>query len=189
MTAINSVRRKKAGMTLIEVLVVLIIISIGLLGVAGLQVATVKQTNNAGLRSQALVLMQDMVERIRANPDGVSSNAESIVDSDVVIGSYNKIPNSPFPTTGVSACSGGTGCSSGQIALNDLFSWSQMLKNGLPVSDATLKANTFVCLDSNSADGVPCDGSGSVIVIQVAWDEINSIDDATVQTMMMEFEP
>lgn len=55
------------GMTLIEVLVTLVIISVGLLGVAALQLATVRNNYDAFLRSQAAVLAGDVLDRMRAN--------------------------------------------------------------------------------------------------------------------------
>ena len=56
-----------AGVTLIEVLVTLLILAIGLLGLAGLQLATVNGQFEAYQRSQALLLAEEMAGRIRAN--------------------------------------------------------------------------------------------------------------------------
>lgn len=55
------------GMTLIEVLVALLIVSIGLLGLAALQANSLKFNHSAYLRTQATQLAYDMGERIRAN--------------------------------------------------------------------------------------------------------------------------
>lgn len=55
------------GMTLIEVLVTLLLVSVGLLGVAALQLATLKNNQEAYVRSQASVLAGDILDRIRAN--------------------------------------------------------------------------------------------------------------------------
>lgn len=54
-------------MTLIEVLVTLVIMSVGLLGVAALQLTTVRNNYDAFVRSQAAVLASDMLDRMRAN--------------------------------------------------------------------------------------------------------------------------
>ena len=59
--------RSSAGVTLIEVLVTMVIISVGLLGVAAMQVATVRNNYDAFVRSQAAVLAGDMFDRMRAN--------------------------------------------------------------------------------------------------------------------------
>jgi len=55
------------GMTLIEVLVALLVLAIGLLGLAGLQLTGLKANHSAYLRSQATLLAQDITERMRVN--------------------------------------------------------------------------------------------------------------------------
>lgn len=59
------------GFTLIEILVTVIVLSIGLLGLAGLQAVALKFNSTAYQRSQATVLIYDMIEQIRviSNPD------------------------------------------------------------------------------------------------------------------------
>jgi len=54
-------------MTLIEVLVTLVIISVGLLGVAAMQLTTVRHNYDAFVRSTAAVLAADMLDRMRTN--------------------------------------------------------------------------------------------------------------------------
>lgn len=55
------------GFTLIEILVTVIVLSIGLLGLAGLQAVALKFNSTAYQRSQATILIYDMIEQIRAN--------------------------------------------------------------------------------------------------------------------------
>lgn len=57
----------QAGVSLIEVLVALLIMSLALLGAAALQVNSLKYTDSARLRTQASFVAYDMMERIRAN--------------------------------------------------------------------------------------------------------------------------
>ena len=61
-------RRPQQGFTMLEVLVSLLILLIGLLGLAGLLVTTQQGEVEAYQRKQATVLLQDMVDRITANP-------------------------------------------------------------------------------------------------------------------------
>jgi prepilin-type N-terminal cleavage/methylation domain-containing protein len=56
------------GMSLIEVLVALVILSVGLLGIAQLLIHGMRTSHAALLRTQAVNLVADMAERIRANP-------------------------------------------------------------------------------------------------------------------------
>ena len=55
------------GFSLLEVLVTLVIISVGLLGLAGLQATGLKNNQGALLRSQATTLAYDIIDRMRAN--------------------------------------------------------------------------------------------------------------------------
>lgn len=61
-------RRSQHGVTLVEVLVTLLILSIGLIGMAAMQVRALQFNQDAYLRSQANVLLYDMAERCRATP-------------------------------------------------------------------------------------------------------------------------
>ncbi|MEO7387199.1 MAG: type IV pilus modification protein PilV [Gammaproteobacteria bacterium] len=57
----------QSGTTLIEVLITVVLVSIGLLGLAGLQLTTVQNTNSAAERFEATTLARDILERMRAN--------------------------------------------------------------------------------------------------------------------------
>jgi type IV pilus modification protein PilV len=63
------------GATLIEVMVALVIMSIGLLGLASLQLSGVSNNSNSEKRTQAAILSNDLVERMRANPDEITTAA------------------------------------------------------------------------------------------------------------------
>ncbi|MFP3979598.1 type IV pilus modification protein PilV [Marinobacter sp. KMM 10035] len=55
------------GFTLIEVMVAVLVLAIGLLGVAGVQLVSMQQTVNAAMRSEATMHAQTVAERLRAN--------------------------------------------------------------------------------------------------------------------------
>ncbi|HLA73160.1 MAG TPA: type IV pilus modification protein PilV [Steroidobacteraceae bacterium] len=59
--------KKVRGTTLVETLVALLVLSIGLLGVAGMQMTSLQNNRGAHLRSQAQVLAYDIADRMRAN--------------------------------------------------------------------------------------------------------------------------
>ncbi|WP_439850520.1 type IV pilus modification protein PilV [Pseudomonas syringae] len=63
-------RHRQAGMTLIEVLVSVLILAIGLLGAAAIQLNALKYTDSSTMSSQASFIAYDMMDRIRANVDG-----------------------------------------------------------------------------------------------------------------------
>ncbi|WP_296178860.1 type IV pilus modification protein PilV [Pseudomonas sp. UBA1879] len=74
------------GMTLIEVLVALLVMSVGILGVAILQLNALKQTDSAMRSTQASFVAHDLLERIRANPG-----------ADYGLGSLSQAPTSGNP--------------------------------------------------------------------------------------------
>lgn len=97
----------QSGMTLVEVLVTLVIISIGLLGVAALQLTTLKGNQEAYVRGQASVLAGFILERIRANQQGFIANEYDDID---------------FNITGVGGTTSG----------NDLARWQAEIDRLLP---------------------------------------------------------
>ena len=70
--------RRSRGVTMLEVLIAIVILTIGLLGVAGMQAQMQNAEVEAYQRAQAIVLLQDMVDRISAN----RKNAASYVTGD-----------------------------------------------------------------------------------------------------------
>jgi len=64
---VRGARRAQRGVTLIETLVALLVLSIGLLGVAGLQMTSLQNNRGAHMRSQASVLAYAIADRMRAN--------------------------------------------------------------------------------------------------------------------------
>lgn len=68
--------RVQRGFTLIEVLVSLLVLLVGLLGVAGMQFLSLQQVNNSNLRSQVNLHALEMVEMIRANDNSALPVAE-----------------------------------------------------------------------------------------------------------------
>ena len=98
--------RHQSGSSLIEILVTLVILAIGILGVFALQTSSLKSNQNSYLRTQATILSYDIVERIRANREGVN----------------NLDYNNPTPAT-TASCLTTTGCSATQMAANDISEW------------------------------------------------------------------
>ena len=78
------IKRKEKGFMLIETLVAVIILAIGLLGMASMQVVGLKNNNSAYTRTQATYLAYDIIDRIRNNPNDVDySLAMGAVPADV----------------------------------------------------------------------------------------------------------
>lgn len=78
MKSTRTTLRAVRGFTFIEALIALLVLSIGLLGVAALQLTSVRSNHSASLRSQATLLAYDMVDRMRANRTEALSGAYDI---------------------------------------------------------------------------------------------------------------
>ena len=64
----NRAVQKQRGFSLVEVLIALVIMSVGMLGIAGLYVQTMQAGRTSMLRHHAVTLAGDVADRIRANP-------------------------------------------------------------------------------------------------------------------------
>ncbi len=75
-----------AGFSLLEVLVAILLLSVALLGLARLQTYSMQTTNSAYFRSQATALANDMIERVRLNPEGNYSSVgvDNLLDCGVI---------------------------------------------------------------------------------------------------------
>ena len=103
--------RSQQGFNLIEVMVALVVLSIGLLGLAGLQVLGLKYNHQSYERTQATILINDIIDRMRANPDAASA------------GTYVSAAPTTAPTTYSGCFSPGSYCTSAQVAAYDLNEW------------------------------------------------------------------
>lgn len=110
-----------AGFTLFEVLIALLVLSLGLLGMAGMQTMSLRNNHSAFLRSQASVLANDILDRMRVNRD--LANTYQIDFSESVPSSVN--------------CAV-TACTPGQMAVYDLSQWKAALAAKLPAGDGRI---------------------------------------------------
>ena len=108
--------RQQSGFTMLEVLVAIVVLSFGLLGLAGLQADGLRNNTSAYLRSQATLMAYDMLDRMRANMQGVES------------GDYNNLMSTTPSDPGCIS----TGCSVALMASHDAYEWSQKLAELLP---------------------------------------------------------
>ena len=83
-------RSRQGGFTLIEVLVSVVILAIGLLGLAGMQAAGLKLNHDSFLRSKATLAAYDMADRIRANRDFKADYAVAMGDDASAHGGFAK---------------------------------------------------------------------------------------------------
>ncbi len=110
------------GFTLLEVLVSLIILLIGLLGIAGLLIKGQRASYEAYQRQQALTLAQEMAEKLRSNQGGAPFYVTGVTEGTAMPGRgqlYGAI-------TAANDCNGET-CTSQQLATFHLATWDGVL--------------------------------------------------------------
>ena len=73
--SLNDRQNRQSGMGMIESLIAVLIISIGLLGIAALQITSLQQSSSANWHSQAVWYNYEMTDRINANRSGFASYA------------------------------------------------------------------------------------------------------------------
>lgn len=113
---ISSFPSRHWGFTLVEILVAVVVLAIGLLGLAGLQATSLRFNNSAYHRSQATNLAYDMADRMRVNRQAA------------IAGDYNIATTDPAPT--------GT-----TLADIDRAEWRSALANTLPMGTGGITQN------------------------------------------------
>lgn len=137
----------QCGFTMIEVLVALIVLSIGLLGLAGLQNVGLHANHSAYMRTQATLLAYDMADRMRANYLGV------------IAGNYNNL-GPATPATPSNTCNNAVNtCTAAQIATLDYYQWERDITNVLPTGAGTVVKNNV---------------AGTSFTITVMWDDLHT---------------
>jgi len=137
--------KNQRGFTLLEILVAIVVLSIGLLGLAGLQVVSLNNNQVAYYRAIASQQAYDMADRLRANQGGATTVG-------VRAGHYDDLPNTLAPT--------------GSMARTD---WTQWLANtAAMLPDGT---GTVRCVSGPSGCVATVANSNRIFDITVSWTE------------------
>lgn len=134
------------GFTLIEILISMVILSIGLLGLGVMQTISMKDNQDSYMHTQAVALVYEMNDSIKANP-----------------GEWRK---STLPTPGASCSSGcdslANACTAAQLAAFDYCNWQ---KNVARKMIATAKAEVLI----SPVSGSQCQGAATLRCIKISW--------------------
>lgn len=132
---------RQNGISMVEVLVAIVVLSFGLLGLAGLQADGLRSNNDAYMKSQATLLAYDMMDRMRANLQGVENGLYDDL--------FSSTPEDP------GCINSTTGCSIQQMSQHDAYEWSETVAHLLPGGQGRVIGS----------------GSSSVFTITVMWDQ------------------
>lgn len=177
---------RQRGISLIEVMMAVLIFSIGLIGLASLMVMATRSNHAAYLRTQVVFLANSMAGRMSANPIGVWN------------GDYN---NASYPVAaGSIGCAASAACDPADLATHDQRLWSDQLRTFLPSPTATID-----CGDVGSAGYDPSSQLamrppyGGTCKMTIAWNEQGAGDNkgtgndaskaSATQTFTWEFQP
>lgn len=167
-------RSRARGATLIEVLIAVLVLAVGILGLMGLQING-KRTNYEALqRSAAVSLAQDMMNRMRANPNRASDTA--FLDTNYDTGAYtgDGVGGGQI-TTAPTNCTTAT-CSTTQLAAYDLWAWEMRL-DAAAAGDGLINPTGCIDVDVTAADG-------SLVTVMVAWESKIDLDQTALLARM-----
>jgi type IV pilus assembly protein PilV len=173
-------RRHQRGISVIEVLIAVVVVSLGMLGIAGLQLTGMKQSSGGFNRSKATLYAEDIASRMRINTRGVLSGAYDGHDSSAA--GYCAAFTGPLCDASGTTPAGS--CSADQLAEFDLYSVSCGVDGTSGVNGSDLP---------NGVVRVVCDTTGcppeSTWNISVEWTENSTVsetagDTDTFQVMM-----
>lgn len=137
------------GISLIESMVAIVVMALGILGILGVQMRTLADTQTSVRRAQATQLIEDLGERMKVNPNALSDLNNYVSDWDTT------------PATGDCVTKS---CTHTELALYDLSQWKIAVKQLLPLGDA----NVFL------AEGEAEESSGNnrrQLGVMISWRE------------------
>lgn len=144
---------KQSGFSLVEILVTLVIVMIGLLGLAGVQMRAHQAELESYQRAQALVLVADMADRINANRKAPQCYAVAYA-----LGTGNNTP---------AACDAWGVAATQAIAVADLTAWDGFLKGS---SEQIGGANVSALIGARGC--ITRDAATETYRVSVAWQGI-----------------
>jgi len=152
--------KKLCGFSLLEVMVAMVIFSIGLLGLASLMAQSTRFNNSAQYRTQATYLAYDILDRMRANPDQAKNPTLN----------YNlSLGNTP----GTATCYNTT-CSPAELAAADKDQWLTAVQMLLPSGDGGVT--------------LPNPDTNLVFVITIEWKDPVSAEGADPTSFILRSE-
>lgn len=166
---ISQMRRRQMGVGMIEVLVTMLLISVGFLNMAALQTTAKRSNFDAVQRTNGVMLAHDIVERMRANPGSLST----------------------YLTTGLGGgtlsapaqdCGAGLACAPLQLAVFDLYEWEQAIDGvsesrsigGTPTNTGGL-GSPMGCING------PLTGGPGIYTITIVWRGLRDLTNANAE--------
>jgi type IV pilus assembly protein PilV len=157
------------GVTMVEVLIAIVILSIGVLGALGMQVNAIRMNKEVRYQATALTLARELAEKMRGN------NWVAILTTPgTLVGQNPYLLNVTLNSGATVSAPSGVNCYTGacttqtDVAKWDIYDWQLRMKEALP------SPRVVICMDSDPYDGSgnprwACNNTGTVAVLKVAW--------------------
>ncbi len=172
-------KRFMSGLSLIEILVTVVVLSIGLLGIAGMQAFGMRYNNDSYVRSQAVSYANELVERMHANPNAVNNGAYKTAIDAQLPATCTTVNDPADGANAAPNCVGtaaGEFCTVAQMASLDIFRMQCGYSDGvnlhtgvvneLPLGDIDITCDD----DPVIADANPCTNDNSR-TITITWQD------------------
>ena len=153
-------RRRQAGITLLETLIALVVATLGVLGVLGMQMRTLADNQTGVRRAQAIRLIEDLSERTRVNPN-------SLGQMNAYVSDWGHTP------AFASDCASST-CASAELTAFNIAQWKASVSQFLPGGDASV----FIAEDETAAGT----GNRRQLGVMLSWRENEKSSDASYKT-------
>ena len=174
------------GFSLLEVMVSIVIVALGVIGVAGMQLAASRTTQQSALQTVALQLASEMAEKMRAN------------DSQM-----KKLANNPFLQVDYASATSGEpaspqklcydeSCNGAELAAFDIYEWEMRIRSALPEGRAKICRDVLPWDQNTRSLTWECKANGATgaapLVIKVGWQAKNA-DGSLLRSGGKEFPP
>jgi type IV pilus assembly protein PilV len=113
------------GFALIESLIAIVVTALGILGILGVQMRTLSDTSTSVRRAQAIRLIEDLSERMRANPN-------ALANLNTYVSNFATVPPKPLPDPCIN------GCDNAALAAYDRDVWKSNVRDNLPLGRAEI---------------------------------------------------
>lgn len=174
------------GVSLIEVLVAVLVLALGVIGAAGMQLTAMRTARQSGFQTAAVQLASELADKMRANDKQMK-----LADGDnPFLGLDYKSALDGEPTPPNKLCHA-SNCNPGELAKFDIYEWTKRLKAALPEGRARVCRDAEPWSDSKGALTWSCTsgaGNGTAVVVKVGWQGKNP-DGTLIRDAAKEFPP
>ncbi|SEA13526.1 type IV pilus modification protein PilV [Variovorax sp. YR216] len=160
-------RRRVAGFSLFEVLVSIVVLSLGLLGAVGMLTTSVRSMGESGAFTSAVNLVRELSEAVRINKNVSSRNDRAV--NPYLLDDLKSTDALPGGLAGASCAGAGASCDAKALAAWDLRQWVARVRSTLP------EARVAVCFDDGLLDDDgksptwDCSDGGHNLVVKLGW--------------------